>query len=129
MEFRGRITIDGKGMYDYVLTPVGSEVVPPITIPKQSEVPEVRPGNGGGEIVVVTLIHHEMKTGIIKQGGRQGQPYEMHSFRASDNRKYQTFKNTEAALLTPLVGSLTPVKMFVQPNAYKSFDIKQILAD
>lgn len=118
--YRGRITIDGKGMFDYVLTPV-SEGNGSISIPS-AQIPPQRRADGA-ETITVMLLAHEMKAGV----GKNGKPYEKHSFRASDNRKYTTFRNEIVSQLSPMVGAETPVKLSVRANEFKGFDIVGVI--
>jgi hypothetical protein len=120
-EFRGRITIDGRGTFDYVLTKVenGSPAVA-IPIPPNSQRPVSVPD---GDVVTVTLLKHEMKSGM----GKNEKPYEKHVFRASDNRSYTTFRSEIVAQLSPLVGQGTPVKLVAKANDFKGFDIQRVL--
>lgn len=100
----GTIVINGV-TYAYSLQAVGQGTAPaPIPF-----MPAGRPG--GEEIHTVQVLSHQVKSGIASRGKMMGKRYEMHTFRCSDNRNYTTFKPEIAAKLSPIVGSVEPVKI------------------
>ena len=117
-QMKGQIIIDGK-TFIYTLEPVGDTTA----IPIPAETVRTPQANGGGEVYTVLLLGHDMKTGT----GKNGKPYERHSFKASDNRTYQTFRNEIVAVLSPLVGKETPVKLVAKKHPqFSSYDIVRV---
>lgn len=122
--YTGTISIDGKGTFRYVLTPVNAAGV--VAIPPAEGTQPVRTTKG--EVVSVILVKHEMKTGIIGEGKkRAGETWVKHSFRGSDNRRYDSFEDKVVSQLSPAVGTGAPVKFIAKANDFKGFDVIEVL--
>lgn len=141
MNYTGQVIIDGN-IFRYTLTPEKEQedipgeapviapalpppAPPPVTTtfaPPPAAIPPAQMTDGA--VYTVALLNHEMKSGLSKKGGK---PWEMHNFRGSDNRKYQTFKNEIAGALGKLVGTGQPVKIVGRENDYKGIDIVRIV--
>jgi len=119
-QFRCKVIIEGKGTYECVLTPIGDAVEAPMQT-------RPNPSNGEGEVFTVALLGHEMKSGTITKGKRAGQGYELHSFRGSDNRIFQTFRNEDVSQLTPVLNTGNPVKLLARRNNFGKYDIVRII--
>lgn len=143
-KYEGTITIDGKGVFKYVLeqisgqqqelpgaiatggqatAPGGQAPKPPVTVNIPPPAPTSKPLANGEEIVTVMLMGHQMKSGVSAKGHQ----WERHTFRGSDNRAYVTFENEVVSRLSPLVGQGTPVKIRGLRNNFKGVDIKEVL--
>jgi len=103
----GTVVINGE-TFTYTLTRTnaveGQGAPAPVPVP-------FMPRSRGEEIHTVQILTHQLKNGIATKGPMQGKPYEMHTFRGSDNRNYVTFKPEIAAKLNSIVGRSEPVKI------------------
>lgn len=107
MHLTGVITLNGV-TYNYTLEAVAGA---PAGAPGSNYTTPFRRQGPGEEVHTVSIVSHAVKSGIISKGKRRGQPYELHTFKGSDNKNYITFEPEVASELSPNVGSTTPVKI------------------